>query len=616
MAAILAADVVGYTRLVGDDEEDTLRRLETYKATFNDFITRFGGRVFSSAGDAILAEFKSAVDAVRCAIDVQESLRTRNLAYPANRQMPFRIGITIGDIVERDGDLLGEGVNIAARLEGIAPPGGICISRSVHEAVADKISLKFEDAGQQQLRNIPEPVHAYTVSLDTRASISPPVGKVPGANSARYNRIMMASTFIVLAAMGLSRLLKSETPEPHPNVARLAEESRPTAETVAPQHVRVETPDAQAPATSAAEDPQPTNEVSDGDACADATKEDPAIAACSRLLEASGLSKSGKSTLLINRGAAYLNKGQYDAALTDLNEALTLTPNDEVAFYNRGATYFFKDQYDAAVEDLKRSAKLQPKHVKTQYYLGRTMHSLSRYDEALAYFNRAISLDATYTDAWRFRGDTLLDKGQYADAIPEYNEAVRLDPNYGQAYRGRGITRYSQERLVEAVEDLSEAIRLDAQDWYALQMRSQVYVQQKKYDDAVTDVSAALAIEPENAVLFNARADALVKGGKPDAAMVDVGQALRIDPNFAVAMTTRGEIHEALGNKSDAIADFKKALELDGAIEDAKAGLRHLGEMAAAKETDTKTAAKPVGERTCSKFLASIGTTISVPCPN
>jgi class 3 adenylate cyclase len=160
IAAILAADIAGYSRLVAEDEEETLRRLDSYRAVFSDFITRFGGRIFNTAGDAILAEFSSAVDAVRCAIDVQESLRTRNLAYAPSRQMSFRIGITIGDVVERDGDLLGDGVNIASRLESLAQAGGICISRSVYEAVANKISLKFADLGLQQLKNIPEGVHA------------------------------------------------------------------------------------------------------------------------------------------------------------------------------------------------------------------------------------------------------------------------------------------------------------------------------------------------------------------------------------------------------------------------------------------------------------------------
>jgi adenylate cyclase len=123
IAAIFAADIAGYSRLVAEDEEETLRRLASYREVTDDFIAKYGGRIFNTAGDAGLAEFPSAVEAVRCAIDIQESLRTRNLACPPSRQMAFRIGITIGDVVERDGDLLGDGVNIAARLEGLAGRG-------------------------------------------------------------------------------------------------------------------------------------------------------------------------------------------------------------------------------------------------------------------------------------------------------------------------------------------------------------------------------------------------------------------------------------------------------------------------------------------------------------
>ncbi|WP_439372178.1 adenylate/guanylate cyclase domain-containing protein [Bradyrhizobium sp. DASA03120] len=165
IAAIFAADIAGYSRLVAEDEEETLRRLASYREVIDDFIAKAGGRIFNTAGDAVLAEFPSAVDAVRCAIDIQESLRTRNMAYPPSRQMSFRIGITIGDVVERDGDLLGDGVNIAARLEGLAEVGGICVSRAVHEQVANKLSVQFADIGAQEVKNIPTPVHAYMVAM-------------------------------------------------------------------------------------------------------------------------------------------------------------------------------------------------------------------------------------------------------------------------------------------------------------------------------------------------------------------------------------------------------------------------------------------------------------------
>ncbi|MGE3245043.1 MAG: adenylate/guanylate cyclase domain-containing protein [Beijerinckiaceae bacterium] len=165
IAAILAADIAGYTRLVAEDEENTLTRLASYREVFGDFVARSGGRVFNTAGDAVLAEFPSAVEATRCAIDIQESLRTRNLGYPQSRQMLFRMGLTIGDVVEREGDLLGDGVNIAARLEGLAQPGGICVSQAVFEQVANKLSVPFRDLGRQDVKNVPQPVHAFMVDM-------------------------------------------------------------------------------------------------------------------------------------------------------------------------------------------------------------------------------------------------------------------------------------------------------------------------------------------------------------------------------------------------------------------------------------------------------------------
>ncbi len=173
IAAIMAADVVGYSRMISDDEEETLRRLISYREVFTDFVGRGGGRIFNTAGDAVFAEFPSAVEALRAAIEIQESIRTRNLAFPESRHMRFRIGMSVGDVVEREGDLLGDGVNVAARLEGLAEPGGICISRSVHEQVGSKLSVTFKDIGPQSVKNIPVPVHAFTIPAARQSAEEP-----------------------------------------------------------------------------------------------------------------------------------------------------------------------------------------------------------------------------------------------------------------------------------------------------------------------------------------------------------------------------------------------------------------------------------------------------------
>src|ERR1700676_2230261 len=164
ISAILAADIVKYSALVADDEEDTVRRLAGYRAAFEEVTARHGGRIVNTVGDAVLAEFASSVDAVRCALDAQESIRLREHAYPPGRQMHVRIGITLADVVDRDGELLGDGVNMAARYESLAPPGGICVSQTVHEQVADKISITFEDLGKQRVKNIANPVRAFVIA--------------------------------------------------------------------------------------------------------------------------------------------------------------------------------------------------------------------------------------------------------------------------------------------------------------------------------------------------------------------------------------------------------------------------------------------------------------------
>jgi class 3 adenylate cyclase len=209
IAAIFAADIAGYSRLVAEDEEETLRRLASYRQVTDDFIAKCGGRIFNTAGDAVLAEFPSAVEAVRCAIDIQESLRTRNMAYPPSRHMSFRIGITIGDVVERDGDLLGDGVNIAARLEGLAEVGGICVSRAVHEQVANKLSVQFSDIGAQEVKNIPTPVHAYMVAMRREdGTYSTPQVKKPAKPAGAPNWMWpVAVTLVSLAAIGVGGFL-------------------------------------------------------------------------------------------------------------------------------------------------------------------------------------------------------------------------------------------------------------------------------------------------------------------------------------------------------------------------------------------------------------------------
>jgi adenylate cyclase len=198
ISAILAADIAGYSRLVAQDEEETLRRLATYRADFDALVAQWGGRIFNTAGDAALAEFPSSVDAVRCAVAIQDGIGARNLPVPPDRRMLYRIGITVADVVEQDGDLLGDGVNVAARLGGIAVPGGICVSHAVHEQVAGKLPVAFEDLGRQQVKNIPNAIHAYRVAPGPAG-----LGHAGGAATLDRTRRRRLAGLAIAAAVGV-----------------------------------------------------------------------------------------------------------------------------------------------------------------------------------------------------------------------------------------------------------------------------------------------------------------------------------------------------------------------------------------------------------------------------
>ena len=170
LAAIFAADVAGYSRLMGDDEEGTHERLRAHlREVVDPKIREHRGRIVKNTGDGLLAEFASVVDAMRCAVEVQAGMADRNAAIPANTRIDFRVGVHQGDVVIEDNDIFGDAVNVAARLEGLAEPGGICVSARVRGDAAGKLDLAFEDLGEQALKNIARPVRAYRVAMERPA---------------------------------------------------------------------------------------------------------------------------------------------------------------------------------------------------------------------------------------------------------------------------------------------------------------------------------------------------------------------------------------------------------------------------------------------------------------
>ena len=189
IAAILVADIVGYSRLAGTDEDRTLSRLRGLRSDLIDpAIDAHHGRIVKRTGDGILIEFRSVVDAVRCAIEVQNGMIERNAGVPPERRIEFRIGIHLGDVVEEsDGDLMGDGVNIAARLEGISEPGAICLSEDAYRQVKGRLDLAVTDLGPTQLKNIAEPIRVYSLDVGTRSAAPPPRPKNPPRRASRWS---------------------------------------------------------------------------------------------------------------------------------------------------------------------------------------------------------------------------------------------------------------------------------------------------------------------------------------------------------------------------------------------------------------------------------------------
>ena len=202
LAAILSADVEGYSRLMDDDEEATVRTLTTYRNAITDLTQQFRGRVVDSPGDNILAEFSSVVEAVNCAVEIQRDLAERNIELPYNRQMQFRIGVNLGDVIEEDGRIYGDGVNIAARVESLSEAGGICISGRAYDQVENKLGLEYENLGEHQVKNITRPIRVYRV-LSYPGAAAHRVVQAKETLGRRWSKIAVTGAGVVVVAIAL-----------------------------------------------------------------------------------------------------------------------------------------------------------------------------------------------------------------------------------------------------------------------------------------------------------------------------------------------------------------------------------------------------------------------------
>ena len=211
LTAILSADVKGYSRLMGEDEVGTIRTLNAYKEVMTNLIQKHHGRVVNAPGDDVLAEFASVVDAVRCAVEIQKELKTRNAELPENRRMEFRIGVNLGDVIEDGEQILGDGVNIAARMESLADGGGICISGTVYDHIENKLSFGYQYLGEQTVKNIAKPVRVYRVLMEPGVTIpgSPRIRRLSEGHWQKTVLIASAILIVIIAAVAVWKFIQA-----------------------------------------------------------------------------------------------------------------------------------------------------------------------------------------------------------------------------------------------------------------------------------------------------------------------------------------------------------------------------------------------------------------------
>jgi len=593
LTAIFSADVVGYSRLMAEDEAATVKTLATYREVMASLIKQHRGRVVDSPGDNVLAEFASVVDAVQCAVAVQKEFQVRNAELPENRRMVFRMGINLGDVIEEEDRIYGDGVNIAARLEALADPGGICVSKTAFDQIETKLPLGYEYLGEQPVKNIPKPVGAYRVLMEPRVTVAGEREEAKAVPLWRRRAILaggVALVLVVIAALIWNSYFRLPPIEPA-SVEKMAY-PLPDKPSIAVL-----------PFVNMSGDPE-QEYFSDG-----LTEE--IITALSKvhkmfvIARNSTFSYKGKQVkvqqVAEELGVRYVLEGsvrkagdrvritaqlidaltghhlwaeRYERDLKDifaLQDEITkkiitalrmkLDSGETARLYAKGTqnleayikTLQGVECFRRVTEEnnllarqyLKEAIALDPEYSVAYAFLGWTHMHDSRYgwsksrhvsmDRALELAQKALILDDTQLLGRLLLSYIYRQKRQYEKSIAEIERVIELNPNYADAYAHLAGRLYAVGRGEEAIASAKKAMRLNPiSPWFYLYWLGMAHWVMEQYDEAIAAYKKVLHQYPTNVVAHIALTASYSLLGREEEARAEAAEVLRLDPKFSV----------------------------------------------------------------------------------
>jgi TolB-like protein/class 3 adenylate cyclase len=563
LAAILSADAEGYSRLMDDNEEATVRTLSMYRTAINDLVQQYRGRVVDTPGDNILAEFTSVVDSVNCAVEIQRELAERNAELPENRRMQFRIGVNLGDVIEEEGRIYGDGVNIAARVEAMAEAGGICVSGRAYDQVANKLGLEYENLGEHQVKNITTPIRIFRV-LSLPGAAAHRVVQAKKAVGKKWRNLVVAAGSVVLivaVAVGVWQFYMRP----------------PSVEPASKEKMAFSLPEKPSIAVL------PFDNMS-GDTAQDYFSDgltDQIISSLSKVAD----------LFVIARNSTFTYKGK-PVKVQQVAEEL-------------GVRYVLEGSVRKAEDRVRITAQLvnalTGHHLWSESYEGDLKDIFALQDEITMEVVTAMRVKLTEGDQARITAKGtknlkaylkhlegteqlfLLNKEANFRAKQLFEEAIALDPEYGAAYAFLGFCHLTDvlygwsksppKSFQRAFELAQKALSHDDSQSRPYIAISDIYLLQRKYEKAIAEAQKAVEINP-NGSRNNFNLGWILRcAGRPEEGIPLLKKAIRLNP---IAQVTRFDVLGRayfLTRYEEAIAAYKTVVKIDPDYRDSHVGL-------------------------------------------